>query len=176
MLLYAFGSKLALRSRALRVALQLLPLVVVVATLLNRECRSTMASLTQIRVALADWRIGLAGFVRLAGTSIIARQGAPLLVGLHVSVSLTNVLRRDLLLLGRNWLLAAVCANIGCWDGVVAGLTLRAVVALVGLLLQVGNLLLEQVVVVNGHAEIFLLGFLVMRIALDNFKLLEEIY
>ena len=172
MLLYAFGSKLALRSRALRAALQLLPLVVVVAALLDRKCRSAMASLTQIRVALADWRIGLAGFVRLAGTSIIARQGAPLLVGLHVSVSLTNVLRRDLLLLGRNWLLAAVCANIGCWDGVVAGLTLRAVVALVGLLLQVCNLLLEQVVVVNGHAEIFVVHFLVMSDCFRQFQII----
>ena len=155
-------------------SLQLLPLVVVVAALLDRKCRSAMASLTQIRVALTDWRVGLAGFVRLASrASIIAGQRASLLVGLHVSVSLTDVVVcRDLLLLGHNWLLAAVCADISCWDGVVAGLALRAVVALVGLLLQVGNLLLEQVVVVNGHAEIFVVDFLVMSDCFRQFQII----
>ena len=96
-----------------------------------------------------------------------------MLVGLHVSVSLTNVVvRRDLLLLGHNWLLAAVCAHISCWDGVVAGLALRTVVALVGLLLQVGNLLLEQVVVVSGHTEIFVVDFLVMSDWFRQFQII----
>ena len=161
----------------MRVLLQILPLIIIIATLLDGKGRGTVAALTQVRLALAGRR----GRVRLAGFAwrpscggaiapIIARQGASLLVCQHVSVSSTALITKAMVVaVGptvwqmRLWrrLLAAVCAaatsDICRGYGVVAGLALRAVVTLVRLLLEIGNLLLQQVVIVNGHdyAEVF---------------------
>ena len=141
LLLLTFG-KFALRGRALRVLLQLLPLVVIIAALLDSERRSTVATFTQVRLALASWRVWLADFTWLPRASIITGQGASLLVCQHVSVSLIDVVGRGWLLMLDSRFLTAVCADICRWNWIVAGLTLCAVVTLVRLLLEVCNLLL----------------------------------
>ena len=130
-----------------------LALVVIVAALLDGVGASL---LRQVGVALADRirrRVALA-CLGTSGGSTVTGEGTSLLVGLHVSVTSSWSCWSYVIGLRDNLLLRLLTAVGACRRGhqmmvaVHMLLALGAVIALVGLLLEIGDLLLQQIVVI----------------------------